>query len=209
MPEPSSLFPARQVELIGTTAPRVSGTGEIPSSTAFSSILENAVSRSAAANTASSDNFDPAGKLTLGTTHSSHLPANENGSNNKNRDFQQKMLGIRAYRQQILASNIANADTPDYKAMDIEITEAASADQSPPLQLNTSSPGHLKGNSSWQSPPVSLKYHVPSQAAVDGNTVEMDVERQKFAENSLMYQFSLDRVGGEFKDMKELFQSLK
>jgi len=37
----------------------------------------------------------------------------------------------------------------------------------------------------------------------------MDVERQKFAENSLMYQFSLDRVGGEFKHMKELFQSLK
>ena len=209
MSEISALFPVRPGGFIGNAAPRISDAGETQSSATFSSILENAVARSAAANVASSDNLDPAGKLTLGTTHSSHLPANENGSNNKNRDFQQKMLGIRAYRQQILASNIANADTPDYKAMDIEITEAASADQSPPLQLNTSSPGHLKGNSSWQSPPVSLKYHVPSQAAVDGNTVEMDVERQKFAENSLMYQFSLDRVGGEFKDMKELFQSLK
>lgn len=119
------------------------------------------------------------------------------------------MLGIRAYRQQILASNIANADTPGYKAMDIDIAEAAGGEQSPLLQLNASSSGHLKGNFSWQSPPVSLKYHVPSQAAADGNTVEMDVERQKFAENSLMYQFSLDRVGGEFKHMKELFQSLK
>lgn len=209
MPEISPLLPARQAEIIGNAAPGASDTGEEKSSTAFSSILENAISRSAAANVASSGNLDPTGKLALGTTHSFHLPANENGLNKKNEDFQQKMLGIRAYRQQVLASNIANADTPGYKAMDIDIAEAADGDQSPPLQLNASSPGHLKGNSSWQSPPVSLKYHVPSQAAADGNTVEMDVERQKFAENSLMYQFSLDRVGGEFKHMKELFQSLK
>lgn len=209
MPEISPLFPARQAEIIGNAALGASDTGEEKSSAAFSSILENAISRSAAANVASSDNLDPAGKLTLGTTHSSHLPANESGLGKKNEDFQQKMLGIRAYRQQILASNIANADTPGYKAMDIDIAEAAGGEQSPPLQLNASSPGHSKGNSSWQSPPVSLKYHVPSQAAADGNTVEMDVERQKFAENSLMYQFSLDRVGGEFKHMKELFQSLK
>lgn len=204
MPEVSPLFPARQAEIIGNAAPGSSDTGEEKSSTAFSSILESAISRSAAANVVSSDNLDPAGKLTLGTTHSSHLPANK-----KNKDFQQKMLGIRAYRQQILASNIANADTPGYKAMDIDIAEAAGGEQSPTLQLNVSSPGHSKGNSSWQSPLVSLKYHVPSQAAADGNTVEMDVERQKLAENSLMYQFSLDRVGGEFKDMKELFQLLK
>jgi len=198
----SALFPASPAGFLENAAPRVSDAGETQRSAAFSSILENAVARSAAANVASSNNLAPAGKLTLGTTHSSHLPA-------KNEDFQQKMLGIRAYRQQILASNIANADTPGYKAMDIDIAEAAGGVQSPPLQLNASSPGHLKGNSSWQSPPVSLKYHVPSQAAADGNTVEMDVERQKLAENSLMYQFSLDRVGGEFKDMKELFQLLK
>ena len=209
MSEISALFPVRPGGFIGNAAPRISDAGETQSSATFSSILENAVARSAAANVASSDNLDPAGKLTLGTTHSSHLPANESGLGKKNEDFQQKMLGIRAYRQQILASNIANADTPGYKAMDIDIAEAAGGEQSPPLQLNASSPGHSKGNSSWQSPPVSLKYHVPSQAAADGNTVEMDVERQKFAENSLMYQFSLDRVGGEFKHMKELFQSLK
>ena len=209
MPEISPLFPARQAEIIGNAALGASDTGEEKSSAAFSSILENAISRSAAANVASSGNLDPTGKLALGTTHSFHLPANEKRLRQENGDFQQTMLGIRAYRQQILASNIANADTPGYKAMDIDIAEAAGGEQSPLLQLNASSPGHLKGNFSWQSPPVSLKYHVPSQAAADGNTVEMDVERQKVAENSLMYQFSLDRVGGEFKHMKELFQSLK
>ncbi|MDD2665025.1 MAG: flagellar basal body rod protein FlgB [Dechloromonas sp.] len=203
MPVISPVFPVMQVETVGNAAPSASDTGEAKGSTAFSSILENAISRSAAANGAPSSNIDPTGKLTLGAPHPSHLPAN------KNEDFQQKMLGIRAYRQQILASNIANADTPGYNAVDIDIAEAAGGDQSPPLKLNASSPGHLKGNSSWQSPPVNLKYHVPYQAALDGNTVEMDVERQKISENSLMYQFSLDRVGGEFKHMKELFQSLK
>ncbi|HQU81041.1 MAG TPA: flagellar basal body rod protein FlgB [Azonexus sp.] len=205
MSEISALFPVWPGGFIGNAAPRISDAGETQSSATFSSILENAVARSAAANVTPSDNPDPAAKLTLGTTHTSHLPANENGLGKKTEDFQQKMLGIRAYRQQILASNIANADTPGYKAMDIDITEAAGGEQSPPLQLNASSLGHLKGNTYW----LNLKYHVPSQAAADGNTVEMDVERQKFAENSLMYQFSLDRVGGEFKDMKELFQSLK
>jgi flagellar basal-body rod protein FlgB len=209
MPEISPLFKIRQGDTNGDGTSRMSNIAEDPGAKSFSSILENALSRSVAANVASSDNIDPARKLTLGTTHSSHLPANESNPSQNNGDFQQKMLGIRAYRQQVLASNIANADTPGYKAMDIDITEAAGADQSTTLQLKISSPGHLKGNSSWQSPPVSLKYHVPSQDAADGNTVEMDVERQKFAENSLMYQFSLDRVGGEFKDMKELFQSLR
>ena len=54
-----------------------------------------------------------------------------------------------------------------------------------------------------------MKYHVPHQTAADGNTVEMDAERQKFSENSLMYQFSLDRVSGHFKHFMELMQNLR
>ena len=48
-----------------------------------------------------------------------------------------------------------------------------------------------------------------TQGSIDGNTVDMDIERAKFAENSMMYEFSLDRVGGHFKHMKELLQELK
>jgi len=124
-------------------------------------------------------------------------------------DFQQKMLGVRAYRQQLLASNIANADTPGYKAVDIDINEAARVAKSAAasLSLATTANGHLSGGT--QAPPFPLKFHVPYQAAADGNTVEMDVERQKFPENSLMYQFSLDRVSGHFKHLMELLQNLK
>ena len=124
-------------------------------------------------------------------------------------DFQQKMLGVRVYRQQILASNIANADTPGYKAVDIDIEEAAQIVKgaSGSLPLATTATGHLSGG--MQAPPLPLKYHVPYQTAADGNTVEMDAERQKFSENSLMYQFSLDRVSGHFKHFMELLQNLK
>lgn len=126
--------------------------------------------------------------------------------------FQEKALGLRVYRQQLLASNIANADTPGYKAVDIDFAEAAQmamANQGKPLAMATSAPGHVAGSAGGETPPFPLKYHVPYQASADGNTVEMDVERQKMAENSLMHQFSLDRVSGHFKMLMELYQSLK
>lgn len=139
--------------------------------------------------------------------HPNHFSIGQGG--HAGHDFQQKMLGVRAYRQQLLASNIANADTPGYKAVDIDIDEAAQIVRgaSASLPLATTAAGHLSG--SGETPPFPLKYHVPYQSAADGNTVEMDVERQKFSENSLMYQFSLDRVSGHFKHFMELLQSLK
>lgn len=139
--------------------------------------------------------------------HPGHFRIGQGG--HAGHDFQQRMLGVRAYRQQLLASNIANADTPGYKAVDIDIEEVAQILQGAPasLSLATTASGHLSGGA--PAPPFPLKYHVPYQAAADGNTVEMNVEREKFSENSLMYQFSLDRVSGHFKHFTELLQNLK
>lgn len=126
--------------------------------------------------------------------------------------FQEKALGLRVYRQELLASNIANADTPGYKAVDIDFPEAAQmamTNQGKPLAMAASASGHIAASAQDQIPPYPLKYHVPYQASADGNTVEMDVERQKMAENSLMHQFSLDRVSGHFKHLMELLQNLK
>lgn len=139
--------------------------------------------------------------------HPGHFRIGQGG--HAGHDFQQKMLGIRAYREQLLASNIANADTPGYKAVDIDIEAVAQIVQgaSVSLPLSTTASGHLSGGA--QTPPFPLKYHAPYQASTDGNTVEMDIERQKFSENSLLYQFSLDRVSGHFMHLKELLQNLK
>ena len=135
------------------------------------------------------------------------------GSGHPSHDFQQLALGLRAYRQQIIASNIANADTPGYKAVDNDFQEALRNAQAaanvPPVSLTTTSGGHLSGQSTGTQPPIPLKYHVPSQGSIDGNTVEMDVERAKFAENTVMHQFAMDRVSGHFKHEIEMLQSLK
>ena len=127
--------------------------------------------------------------------------------------LQETALGLRAYRQQLLAGNIANADTPGYKAVDIDFQEglriAQTAARISPLALTVAGQGHIPARAVPVSPPFPLKYHTPSQPSADGNTVEMDVERAKFAENALMYEFSLDRVSGHSKMMMELFQNLK
>lgn len=144
--------------------------------------------------------------------HPRHLPlaGQAHGANHK---FQETALGLRAYRQQLIASNIANADTPGYKAVDIDfegaLRIAQAASQIPPMTLATMAGGHIPGEAASSRPPYPLKYAIPSQDSVDGNTVDMDIERTKFAENSMMYQFSLDRVSGHFKMLMELYQNLK
>lgn len=126
--------------------------------------------------------------------------------------FQELALRVRAYRQELIASNIANADTPGYKAVDIDFMEALriaqSVSQIPSMVLTTTSSGHIPGKG-FASPPFPLKYHIPSQPSVDGNTVEMDVERAKFAENAMMYEFALDRVKGHYMHMTEMLKNLK
>ena len=128
-------------------------------------------------------------------------------------NIQEMALGLRAYRQQLIASNIANADTPGYKAVDIDFQEALRIAQTTakisPRSLSTTTAGHIASHAAFSAPPFPLKYQVPNQLSADGNTVEMDVERAKFAENALMYEFSLDRVKGHFMMTLEMFKDLK
>ena len=141
--------------------------------------------------------------------HSGGTPPVAAGSHS----FQETALGLRAYRQQLIASNIANADTPNYKAVDFDFREALriaqAAMSSAPAGLSTTNSRHIPTQASNALPPIPLKYHAPNQPSIDGNTVNMDVERAKFADNAIMYQFTLDRVSGHYKHMMELFKSLK
>lgn len=147
-----------------------------------------------------------------GSTHSRHFTIGENHQG-ENHGFQETALAVRAYRQELIASNIANADTPGYKAVDIDFQEALriarAVSNTPPLSLATTAAGHIQGKAQSGLAPYPLKYHVPLQPSADGNTVEMDVERAKFAENAVMWEFSRDRVSGHFKHMMEMLQNLK
>lgn len=115
--------------------------------------------------------------------------------------FQSQALGLRAHRQQILAGNIANADTPNFKARDFDFStalkEAVAGRSGGSLPLATSNPGHLQGGA--DSGPARLMYRTPAQASVDGNTVDMDVERAQFSENAVQYEAGLSFITHQLK----------
>lgn len=108
-------------------------------------------------------------------------------------DFQQQALNLRAKRAEVIAGNIANADTPNYKAVDIDFASAlqsAQGNQSR-LDMTVTDPGHIGGNAAAPSAGAELKYRSAVQRSLDGNTVDMDVERAAFTDNAMQYQATL------------------
>lgn len=125
--------------------------------------------------------------------------------------FQQEALNLRAQRQEILAANIANADTPGYQARDIDfasqlnkVMEQGRASGSG-MSLSLTSTRHIPAQNT-QPPDLDLLFRVPDQPALDGNTVDMDRERTNFADNSLKYQTSLTVMSGQIKGMMSVLQ---
>ena len=118
--------------------------------------------------------------------------------------FHQTALNLQAYRQQLIASNIANADTPNYKARDIDFRSAlkgALGERMGPLALASTSSRHL--DVAEQMPfGAYVRYRRQFQSSVDGNTVNMDVERAAFAENSVHYEASVTFINGLLRSMQ-------
>lgn len=119
-------------------------------------------------------------------------------------------MNLRAYRQEVLASNIANADTPHYKARELDFASALSSAMAGKvdggLQMQQTSGRHLQGEVA--APFASdLKYRAEYQGAVDGNTVNLDVERAAFAENSLQYEAMITTLRSRFGDLRMAMQS--
>lgn len=118
--------------------------------------------------------------------------------------FHQTALNVQAYRQQLLASNIANADTPHFKARDIDFREAlqgALGGRVGGLALNTTQSRHIEGVASSLLD-AATRYRTELQSAVDGNTVNMDVERAAFAENAVHYEASVTFINGVLRGMQ-------
>lgn len=121
----------------------------------------------------------------------------------------QTALNLRAYRQELLASNIANADTPHYKAKDVDFKTALGnvmAGNNPgSIALARTAAGHQSGQG--QGPFESqAQYRAEYQGAVDGNTVNIDVERSAFAENSIQMEALITFIKGSLRDMQTAIQ---
>lgn len=125
--------------------------------------------------------------------------------------FQQEALNLRAQRQEILAGNIANADTPGYQSRDFDFAAQLSkaVEQGRPsgsgVALTLTAARHIPAQD-FQPPSLDLLFRVPDQPAMDGNTVDMDRERTQFADNSLRYQTDLTVIGGQIKSIMSVLQ---
>ena len=124
----------------------------------------------------------------------------------KNLLAHQTALNLQAYRQQLLASNIANSDTPNFKARDLLFRDALNAalgrgrlEQSLPLMKTHAR--HFGGKSEF-NPDAFVRYRTEWQSAVDGNTVDMDMERAAFAENTIHYEASITFINGLLRSMQ-------
>tara|TARA_B110001469_G_C9474986_1_gene238466 strand:+ start:232 stop:630 length:399 start_codon:yes stop_codon:yes gene_type:complete len=107
-------------------------------------------------------------------------------------------LRIRSQRAELLASNLSNADTPGYKARDIDFKSAlkmASSGDSGMMKI--SHQNHMQPTGTQTASPV-IQYRTTMQDSLDGNSVDEQIEQAQFMQNSIQYQASLDFLGGKF-----------
>ena len=136
-------------------------------------------------------------------------------------DFQAKALLIRADRQRVIASNIANVDTPGYKGRDINFLDAmqsAMGGNSLTLTPTPSSSGSTDGTSNARHIPLqstmssltgdesNLAYTTQTQPSMDGNSVDLDHERANFVDNSVRYEATLRFISGSSKTILSAIQ---
>lgn len=126
--------------------------------------------------------------------------------------FHKQSLALRQQRQEIIASNIANADTPGYKARDLEFNKALTnamggGNRLPNTKLTLTSDRHIPASSNGSGDMGSMLYRKPIQPSLDGNTVDMDVERVAFADNTMRYQAELTVVSQRIKSLVSVLQS--
>lgn len=113
----------------------------------------------------------------------------------------EQTLKLRALRNEVLSSNIANADTPNYKARDLDFGSALKNAEGGRLSLKRTSELH---QSAWGTNRLgaSIKYRIPMQPTLDGNTVETDVEQAAFAENAVQYRATLAFLDGTIRSLR-------
>jgi flagellar basal-body rod protein FlgB len=114
----------------------------------------------------------------------------------------QHTIGARAERSEVLASNIANADTPNYKARDLDFSQAlANAKSKQGFSLSRTNGAHIAGSSQLSS---EIGYRVPDQPDTgDGNTVNVQTEKTLFMQNGMEYQASLSFLTSKVQGLRK------
>lgn len=116
--------------------------------------------------------------------------------------FGENALKLRTYRQQVLGNNLANSDTPGYKARDIRFADVLKAQldgktSSRAIGMATTHSAHIPGKVPQEDP--RLLYRIPNQPSMDGNTVDADVELTEFTKNSVFTESALNMLGSTIR----------
>lgn len=130
---------------------------------------------------------------------------------NQTLDFNAAALLLRSERSRVIASNIANVDTPHYKARDFNFQQAlsqatgtqvneATANLGDTAPIRRTHSAHLQGAGLNPHAPT-LLYRTPTQNALDANSVDLDTERANFAENSVRYEAGLRFLNGQIRTL--------
>jgi len=121
--------------------------------------------------------------------------------------FHSNALRLRSERQQVLASNIANADTPGYQSRDFDFSaalRAATGAAGDAQSMMRSDLRHLPSSGSVAG--QALKYRMPAQDSLDGNSVDMDLERGRFVDNAVRYESALRFLNHKIKTLLSAIQ---
>ncbi len=115
----------------------------------------------------------------------------------------EKALGFRAQRAEVLANNIANADTPNYKARDLDFSAALEAQQArgnSEFALATTQARHIPAVTVELADPA-LRFRNVAHPSLDQNTVDMQVEQANYAQNAVDFQASFTLLNSKFKGL--------
>ena len=126
--------------------------------------------------------------------------------------FSEAALRMRSYRQQILSSNMANVDTPGYKARDVLFSQALreqleGVSYSNALPMSATSERHYRVGGSLPGAPA-LLYRIPMQPTLDGNTVDVETERAHFADNAVRTEAARTLLNGVLASRRMRFQGI-
>ena len=120
--------------------------------------------------------------------------------------IQPKALELQSRRMQVLADNLANVDTPNYKARDIDFQAALAAaagsagTAGAPMQLARTDARDLSASAAADGS-AALKYRVPLAPSLDGNTVDAQLEQAAFADNTVRYQATLTFISTSLRNL--------
>lgn len=112
----------------------------------------------------------------------------------------EQAVRLRTQRAEILAGNLSNADTPGFKARDVDFAALLRKEMPGDVRLAATQPGHI-GTDARVISTSQLQYRNPTQASLDGNTVDAVREQVEFSSNAMQYQASLRFLEGKLRNL--------